>query len=76
MKKSVKRHNKELLEKAEQAQLERRKTAREVLRRMVAPPDTDDWENIQIVRKKPQDLRWKVLLEAKWGKGQKKEREE
>jgi len=66
MKKGVKKRNKELLEKAEQAQLERKQTAREVLRRMVAPPDIEAKPDFRLLPKRPpQDLRWAKLLDLR-----------
>ena len=64
MKKSVRKHNKELLEKAEQAAMERKQTAREVLRRMTSK-EPDNMEFLTRERKQTQDMRWKVLLEVR-----------
>ena len=65
MKKSVRKHNKELLEKAEQAAMERKQTAREVLRRMTSKePDNIIIPMEFLTRKQTRD-RWKFLLEVR-----------
>jgi hypothetical protein len=64
--KSVRKHNKELLEKAEQAAMERKQTAREVLRRMTSKePDNIIIPMEFLTRKQTQDMRWKFLLEVR-----------